>query len=214
MSSYTKFDNLIIYITFRQTLNNDIGFQINNLYNLLDKNRRKNRYVFFSCEQEYLVDDKLMASIPSHAYYTTEHNDKLVEMINTKDYGEFKFGITIDRFKQEIGQIDENSIIIIQGHGSEVLNKEALDNREHILEVNLNCGTTEIGVSGGADTTNLLLDISKENKKKKFLFIFYTCYASLILKEIAKVEDKNLLIILPAKCGVMMNGALNYLTCR
>ena len=220
MSSYTEFDNLIIYITFRQTLNNDIGEQINNLYNWLHKNKHKNRYVFFSCEQKYLMDDKLMASIPSRAYYTTEHYDKLVEMINTKDYGEFKFGITIDMFKQEIGQIDKNSIIIIQGHGSDVLNMEALDNGasniplEHNLEVNLNCCTTKKGVSGGADTTRLLLDISKENKGKKFLFIFYTCYASLILKDIEEVEDKNLLIILPNKCGVMYSDDIENLTCK
>ena len=138
MNSDTTFDNLIIYITFRQTPNNDIGEQIYNLYNWLDKNKHKKRYVFFSCEQEYLEDDKLMAN----DYYTKNDSTMLSEMINSQDYGKFKFGITIDMFKEEIGKIDENSIIIIQGHGSNVLNKEALDSgalnipipREHNLE--------------------------------------------------------------------------------
>ena len=43
MNSDTTFDNLIIYITFRQTPNNDIGEQIYNLYNWLDKNKHKKK---------------------------------------------------------------------------------------------------------------------------------------------------------------------------
>ena len=97
MSSYTEFDNLIIYITFRQTLNNDIGIQLAHVYKWLGKNKNtKNRYVFFSCEQEYLVNDKLMASIPDSAPYSKDHYTTLVKMINSPDdYIKFKFGIVV-----------------------------------------------------------------------------------------------------------------------
>ena len=224
--SDTTFENLIIYITFRQTKNNDIGYELSNLYNRwLHKNKHKKRYIFFSCEQEYLEDIELMESIPDgNAKYTDVDHNMLGEMINNKmidnktnEYGEFKFNINIETFKQEMGKIKGNSIIIISGHGSQVLNNDNIKAHElpvieHQIEVNLNCNTTQQGEKD--DTNKLLLDISRKNKKKIFLFIFNSCHATHILDNIEDIQNKNLLLILPANCGRMNNTDIYNLTCK
>jgi hypothetical protein len=158
----------------------------------------------------------------------------LDEMVNDPGtYGEFYFNINENEFIKNIEIIENNSIIMLMGHGNVVLD-------HHEFYLNVDCSARAVPVPATVDSsksklrsssqqqgwindhiprtvnsTNLLLQISKENKNKTFLFIFNSCMANIVLDDIKKHKDKenNLLIIVPSQCKKIDNQEIYNLTC-